>query len=61
MTPQKSFSLKHAAVMACFVLCSILPGLAQSRMTELSRAPSQRLSRSLLLAGWRGILVQSLA
>ena len=33
MTPQKFFSLKHAAVLACFVLCSILPGLAQSRMT----------------------------
>jgi hypothetical protein len=26
---------------------------SQFRMTELSRAPSQRLSRSLLLTGWR--------
>ena len=33
MTTLKSFSLKHAAVLACFVLCSCLPGLAQSRMT----------------------------
>jgi hypothetical protein len=33
MITRKSFSLRHAAVLACFVLFSCLPGLAQSRMT----------------------------
>src|SRR5450631_2921554 len=33
MIKQQSSSLRHAAVMACFVLFSCLPGLAQSRMT----------------------------
>jgi hypothetical protein len=33
MITQKQFSLKHAAVLACFVLSSCIAGFAQSRMT----------------------------
>ena len=33
MTTQQPFSLRHAAVLACLVLSSCLPGFAQSRMT----------------------------
>jgi hypothetical protein len=33
MTTQKQFSLRHAAVLACFVLSSCIAGFAQSRMT----------------------------
>ncbi len=33
MIKRQSSSLGHAAVLACFVLCSCLPGLAQARMT----------------------------
>jgi hypothetical protein len=33
MITQKQFSLRHAAVLACFVLSSCIAGLAQSRMT----------------------------
>src|SRR5882762_5202774 len=33
MITQKQFSLRHAAVLACFVLSSCILGLAQSRMT----------------------------
>jgi hypothetical protein len=53
MTTQKSFSLKYAAVLACFVLCSCLPGLAQSRMTvrrDVHRDVSAPLSEMILHA-----------
>jgi hypothetical protein len=33
MTTQKQFSLRHAAVLACFVLSSCIAGFTQSRMT----------------------------
>jgi hypothetical protein len=33
MTTQKQFSLRHAAVLACFVLSSCIAGFAQARMT----------------------------
>jgi hypothetical protein len=53
MITQKSFSLRHAAVLACFVLFSCLPGLAQSRMTvrrDIHRDVSAPLSEMILHA-----------
>src|SRR5450432_1237974 len=53
MITQKSFSLRHAAVLACFVLFSCLPGLAQSRMTvrrDVHRDVSAPLSEMILHA-----------
>src|ERR1039457_3815672 len=51
MITQKSSSLRHAAVLACCVLFSCLPGLAQSRMTvrrDVHRDVSAPLSEMIL-------------
>ena len=53
MIKQKSFSLRHAVVMACFLLSSCLPGLAQSRMTvrrDVYRDVSAPLSEMIRIA-----------
>jgi|CZLA01.1.fsa_nt_gi hypothetical protein len=53
MITQKSSSLRHAAVLACCVLFSCLPGLAQSRMTvrrDVHRDVSAPLSEMILHA-----------
>jgi hypothetical protein len=53
MITQKLSSLKHATVAACFVLCSCLPGLAQSTMTvrrDVHRDVSAPLSEMILHA-----------
>jgi hypothetical protein len=53
MIAPKSFSLKHAAVLACFALFSCLPGAAQSRMTvrrDVHRDTSAPLSEMILHA-----------
>src|SRR5664279_4526312 len=53
MITQKPSSLRHAAVLACFVFISCLPGLAQSRMTvrrHIHRDVSAPLSEMILHA-----------
>ena len=53
MITQKPSSLRHAAVLACFVFISCLPGLAQSRMTvrrDVHRDVSAPLTEMILHA-----------